>query len=383
MSTHSYDLHVSVAQNLSLRLNNRFKLISEFRSPVTLSASGALETMTGQETAGVLFNLKNSGARSDRRRFERIVDTFHQFFPRFQVEVVARSPGSADPEIQFLEASRDDHLSLSHVSAGVHETLTLITNLVDQEGLIWFIEHPQTHLHPHAMRSLNSLIGIASERNQIIVVTHDAHFIDPRSPHSFRRFWWTPEAVTSTYRLHAEVPDKVVGQIATALRNLGHREVLFARAVILVEDESQELFLRAVAPTLGHDVDSTSISIIPVGGDGAFRPFVSLLESLGIPHVALRDKTWGENLSYPPERYFALGAELEPFLDSKGLGEIRERIQTEIGTAKPRVASHLGSELSADLVPEIFSKLLAAAANLTDGRPLVVPVNLVEDEATD
>ena len=233
------------------------------------------------------------------------------------------------------------------------------------------------------MRSLNSLIGIASERNQIIVVTHGAHFIDPGSPHSFRRFWWTPEAGTSTYRLHAEVPDKAVGQIATALRNLGHREVLFARAVILVEDESQELFLRAVAPTLGHDVDSTSISIIPIGGDGAFRPFVSLLESLGIPHVALRNKTCGENLSYPPERYFALGAELEPFLDSKGLGEIRERIQTEIGTAKPRVASHLGSELSADLVPEIFSKLLAAAANLADGRPLVVPVNLVEDEATD
>ena len=84
LSTHSYDLRVSVAQNLSLRLNNRFKLISEFRSPVTLSASGALETMTGQETAGVLFNLKNSGARSDSVDLSESLILFTNFSPDFR-----------------------------------------------------------------------------------------------------------------------------------------------------------------------------------------------------------------------------------------------------------------------------------------------------------
>ena len=383
LSARSYDLGIPIAQQISQKLFDKYKLISEFRSPVSLTSTGAFESMAGPETAGVLFNLKNSPILSDRQRFEQIVHTFHQFFPRFHVEVVSIAPGSANPDIQFIEEGRDNYLSLSQVSAGVHEVLTLITNLVGKEGLIWFLEHPETHLHPHAMRSLTSLFAEASERNQIIVVTHDPHFIDPRSPHSLRRFWWTPESGTATYRLNPEVSDRVVGQIATALRNLGHREVLFARAVILVEDESQELFLKMVAPTLGHDVDSASISIIPVGGDGAFRPYVSLLESLGIPHVALRDKTWGENQNYPPERYFALEAELESYLDSKGLGDIRERIQSEIGTAKPRVASQLGSELSADLVPEIFSELLAAAVELADGRPLGVPVNLAEKEFTE
>ena len=179
------------------------------------------------------------------------------------------------------------------------------------------------------------------------------------------------------------MPEIVVGQIATALRNLGHREVLFARAVILVEDESQELFLRMVAPTLGYDLDAGSVSLIPVGGDGAYRPYVTLLESLGIPHVLLRDKTWGHNPKYPPERYFALGAELENYLDDQGLGERRERIKSEIGTAKPRVASQLGSELSVEMIPAIFSKLLEAAVKLADGKPMGVAGDATEDGSTD
>ena len=216
----------------------------------------------------------------------------------------------------------------------------------------------------------------------MIVVTHDPHFVDPRSPHSLRRFWWTPETGTSAYRLDPEVSEKVVGQIGTALRHLGNREVLFARSVILVEDESQELFLRGVAPTLGYDLDAASISIVPVGGDGAHRPYVSLLGELGIPHIVLRDKTWGENPNFPPDRYFAFGAELEPFLDSQGLGELRERIQSAIGTAKPRVASQLGSELQRDMVPRFFSNLLDAAAKIADGRPLEVVTDWRDDESS-
>lgn len=383
LSARSYHLQVAVAQDVSRQLNDRFKLVPEFRSPVALARTGALESMAGPETAGVLFNLKNSTAVSDRQRFQKIVLTFCQFFPRFHVEVVSSSPGDSNPDIQFIEEGRDNPLSLSQVSAGVHEMLTFITNLVDKEGLIWFIEHPESHLHPHAMRSLNSLLAYASERNQIIIVTHDPHFIDPGAPHSLRRFWWTPELGTSTYRLNPDVPEIVVGQIATALRNLGHREVLFARGVILVEDESQELFLRMVAPTLGYDLDAGSISVIPVGGDGGFRPYVSLLESLGIPHVLLRDKTWGHNPGYPVERYFALGAELEQYLDDLGHRARRKRIKSEIGTGKPRVAAQLGSELSYEMVPAIFSDLLEAAVKLADGRPMPVAVNASNEESTD
>ena len=110
-----------------------------------------------------------------------------------------------------------------------------------------------------------------------------------------------------------------------------------------------------VSQTLEQDLDSASIYIIAAGGDGAHRPFISLLESLGIPHGALRDQTWGENPSYPPDRYFSLGAELEPFLDSKGPAEIRA-----IHTAKPRVAARLGRELSIDLIPDVLNELLSA-----------------------
>ena len=50
---------------------------------------------------------------------------------------------------------------------------------------------------------------------------------------------------------------------------------------------------------------------------------------------------------------------------------------------KPRVARQLGSELSPEMVPDIFSALLVAAENLADGRPMEVSVDEVGEESED
>ena len=279
----TFELGTDVPSNFGNQISRRFKVFTEFRLPIAKgSSSGALESFGGSDTASVLFNLKNHTELDQRLRYKEVQKRFTEFFPRFEIEAVSQQPGEIPPDIQFRERGRQSPLSVDHISSGVHQVLTVITNVVAREGLIMVIEHPETLLHPHAMRALQSLIVESSKVNQIIITTHDPHFVDSNSPQSWRRVWWTPESGTHARGVELQNEDKETGQMKTALRQLSTREVVFARAVVLVEDETQEGFLKSIAPTLGRDIDAHSVSVIPVGGENGYRPYFALLDGLGV-----------------------------------------------------------------------------------------------------
>lgn len=355
---------------------DHYKPIAEFRTrSASGPRSGTVESMTGSETASVLLTIKNHRDPGERSRYGQVMQAFKTFFPRYNIEAVEDQPGSANPEIQLHEAGYEQPLSLAQSGAGVQQMLTLLTNLVAREGLVIFLEHPESHLHPHAMRSLHSLLVKAAERNQLIVVTHSPQFVDPRSAKGLRRLWWTPEKGTQVCALDTATSDRQIAQIETALRHLGNREVVFARAVVLVEDESLRDMLCVVAPILGHDIDSKGISIIDTGGEGGHRPFHTLLASLGIPFVGFRDKPWNNDSVFPPERFFSLGAsQLEEYLDQLGLEDLRRQVVEEVGGAPKgeshrRVAAGLARRLRRDQVPHVFEEVLAAAESLATSSP--------------
>lgn len=355
-------------------IQDHFKVLDDFRVRANLgSRSSVLESMSGADTASVLLNLKNHPSMDQRDRYKEIIDTFTRFYPRFKIEAVEQSPGQASPEVQFYETGRNIPLSYTQVSSGIQQILTIITNLVAREGLIFFLEHPEEHLHPHTMRALQTLLYEYKECNQIIVATHSSYFLDPRTPVGIRRVAYTPDKGTVAVAPHLpEEPtqrEKQLGQMRTALRHVGDREVVFARSVLLVEDESQQEFLTAVTPTLDHDIDSASVSIIAVGGHNGYPAYQTLLEALEIPYIALRDKSWGHNPLYPVERFFSLDGELEECLDDHKLSELRHDVEEEVGTSKRRVAGLLGSRLSREQIPPIFDKVLQAAMDLASTEP--------------
>ncbi len=102
-------------------------------------------------------------------------------------------------------------------------------------------------------------------------------------------------------------------------------------------------------------------------------PYHVLLDALKIPHISLRDKPWGDNPKFPPHRYFALGMELEDYLDKHGMAEQRRQLVSAIGSGKPRVARELGAKLTVDQVPEIFKQVLKTAADQATGKPASAP----------
>ncbi len=378
-----YTLGIDFPSYFGQLLQNKFKLIKEFRlRDKTESRTGAIESMEGSETASVLLNLKNHADPLIKARYQKITNAFNTLFSHYEVDAVEKQSGSGVPDIQFYEGGQAQPLSLRHVSAGVCEILTLLTNLVAREGLIVFLEHPEMHIHPHIMRWLRSFLVESATRNQIIVVTHDPHFVDPRAVEGLRRFWWVPGQGTKICEPTPAPSANAKRRMQTALRYLSDREAVFARSVLLVEDESVREFILPVAEKLGYDLNAAGVSVIFTGGHGGHRNYHALLDSMGIPHVNFRDKDWGHNTKFPPDRFFSLGTEFEQYIDAQGLNNIRAKVVKRVKGTKRQQAGPLGERLQRSQIPEIFERVLKAVTGLATGKPQFQENSLAKRKGT-
>jgi hypothetical protein len=299
---------------------------------------------------------------------------FNHFSQRFTVEVNDSSPGARVPVLQFCEGEDSSSVLGEQMSAGLHQMLGLIANLVGREGLVIFLEHPEEHLHPQSMRYLQNMLVESSERNQLIVTTHSPYFINPGRLDGLRRFWIAKDGAKVKKAAYMKRDKREAARFETALREVGRREMLFARAVILTEEDTTVAFLAGISDVLKKDVNAHGVSIVSVGGDSAFVPYHALLDSLEIPHVNLRDGSWGDNPKYPKERFFSFDAEsFEKFMDKKGFCELRKRIAGELGASdrsrKPEVARELARRLKPEQVPDIFRTVLDKALELAKAEP--------------
>jgi predicted ATP-dependent endonuclease of OLD family len=78
--------------------------------------------------------------------------------------------------------------------------------------------------------------------------------------------------------------------LVEALRNPRRRELVFARALGLVEGDTERAYFEAIAPRAGFNLDALGISIVSVKGDSRYKPYLAYLTALGIPVKCLRDK---------------------------------------------------------------------------------------------
>jgi len=324
-----------------------------------------MEAWSGSDVASTLLNLRNHRERTERLRYDQIVQLFSLLVPRYKVEAVESQPGSPVPEILFYEKGQAEPISLEAVSAGLHQILAWVSSLVGRRDLVVFVEHPEEHLHPHSIRFLRKLLSDNSADNQIILTTHTPYAIDPLFPESLRRFWWGSQGSSCRWIDRTSVADPDYGRMRRALRSVGDREMVFSRAVVLTEEETTQQFLLGVAPTHEMNLDADGVSVISVGGDAGFKPYRTLLDGLGIPYVCQRDRSWGQHPDYPPDRYFALDSPgFEAFMDGQGFLALRREVEMEVGTSKPRVAGELASRLTKDQVPSVFVQVLTTAVAL-------------------
>lgn len=181
------------------------------------------------------------------------------------------------------------------------------------------LEEPENHIAPHLIGQLTTnLKKIASKSNaQTVFTSHSTAIIKRFDPEKLRYFRLDVNDYTTRVR-SITLPDKekLADQykfIKEAIK--AYPELYFAKLVVLGEGDSEEIILPKVWNAKNGDVDTSGISVVPLGGRHV-NHFWRLLNDLNIPYITLLDLDkeregggWGR-IKYVLEQLIQNGYEL-------------------------------------------------------------------------
>jgi putative ATP-dependent endonuclease of OLD family len=182
------------------------------------------------------------------------------------------------------------------------------------------LEEPEAHLHPQAQRA--AFDKISQMPGQLIVSTHSPYFAGRVRLDAIRHF--TKKGSTSGVAfidISQLTADDIRGIERTVINTRG--DVLFARAAVLFEGETEEIALPIWAELYwSESLHDLGFSFVGVGGSGKFLPFMRICKALSIPHFVFADGDGG--LANVHKAFNAVGiadADTAPNLVRLPLGE--------------------------------------------------------------
>ncbi len=163
------------------------------------------------------------------------------------------------------------------------------------QGLIFVLDEPEAHLHPLAQKWLaRQMFKMAEEGLQLVITTHSPYFINLEYLNSIYLVTKDEQTiVTNTdadklaqycIKTGASRADKKNILQFYALHSKPHiLNGLFAKKIILVEGETEELSLPIYLAAAGLDTLKEGIAVISVGGKGNLAKWWRLFTNLKIP----------------------------------------------------------------------------------------------------
>lgn len=154
------------------------------------------------------------------------------------------------------------------------------------------IEEPENHIAPHHIGKLIKRFKRLgnNDNSQVILTSHSPAIVKRVEPEDLRYLRIeNNDRVLQTIVSGIQLPqaiDESYKYIKGAIQ--AYPELYFAKLVVLGEGDSEELLLPKFFDLLGKEIDSSQISIVPLGGRHV-NYFWKLLNSLKIPHITLLD----------------------------------------------------------------------------------------------
>ena len=154
-----------------------------------------------------------------------------------------------------------------------------------EKAVIFAIEEPEAHLHPHQQRSLADYLSSTIDE-QVLITTHSPQIVEKFSNGRILRLAGRDIDGSRVRGCSANV-DEALAKMGYRL-NVVSAEVFFSSGVLLVEGPSERLFYTALSHALDRNIDQSNISILSVDGVG-FEPYMRTCVELGIPFALRTD----------------------------------------------------------------------------------------------
>ncbi|GAA5531279.1 hypothetical protein Hgul01_05104 [Herpetosiphon gulosus] len=163
------------------------------------------------------------------------------------------------------------------------------------------IEEPEAHLHPHLQRLayrhflrsryVREDSEIQHSQQTILMTTHSPHIvsISPLRSLVLMKRNIKGDATIAVSTVGIDWDNSEVADLERYLE-VTRGEILFSRAVLLVEGDAEEYIIPVLARLLGYDLDEQGISVCSISGTH-FEPYIKLLgpRALNIPFAIITD----------------------------------------------------------------------------------------------
>lgn len=324
-----YDEDCSFFVALGYMLQPKFVFISEQRR---FSDSNDLEKTPlkedGSNIHSFLFWLKN-GNRHGQKAYAAIQNKFKKIHGRngasFSVSVTEKqSPrvqrnleptgGQVYPDqavTSFPNTSGQKHgfVDFAYVGAGIKETLFLLSSCFDRQDRVILMDEPAANLHPtlvkRLMREILTSDGQA-ESGQIVVVTHSPAMASLEMLSSANKIVRVDRHEYSEIVQPSQKDEEWISE-HLATFHLLKPDILFSHRVILVEGESDQIFVEATLNLRAeHEGSNADYIVVNVGGKHSFKKFQAFLNIFKINFIILTDDDAKE--MFEPQDAMALTA---------------------------------------------------------------------------
>jgi predicted ATP-dependent endonuclease of OLD family len=162
-------------------------------------------------------------------------------------------------------------------------------------NIIYAIEEPETSQHPNNQHMvIQALLELADDnKRQVLITTHSPQLLEDITPASIRYVEFDDVAKNVVTHLG----DSGLAKAADSLGILANQKFKSAKAVVVVEGESDEVFLNHAANTLAGDghisssLEDAKILVLPAGSCGNIPFWVQKLrlDNLGLPYAIFMD----------------------------------------------------------------------------------------------